>query len=148
MSQVRISKQYRSRFSDEKVSDYDDDESREQALLALERISASCSPLTMSGSAFGTLPTMASGGGGSLDLMELQPGVSPALICQTVSNVLRLELGNDDMMLPLLHSLIDGLTDEILQSGKGSSLILCSLLETTSGQGKGSKSQKTALRHL
>ena len=67
--------------------------------------------------------------------MELQPGVSPALISKTVTNVLRLEMANDEM-LPLLHSLIDGLTDEIVQSGKGSSLILCSLLETRAGEGK------------
>ena len=71
----------------------------------------------------------------SLDLMELQPGVSPALISKTVTNMLRLEMANDEM-LPLLHSLIDGLTDEIVQSGKGSSLILCSLLETRAGEGK------------
>ena len=69
-----------------------------------------------------------------LDLMELQPGVSPALISKTVTNVLRLEMANEEM-LPLLHSLIDGLTDEIVQSGKGSSLILCSLLETRAGEG-------------
>ena len=69
-----------------------------------------------------------------LDLMELQPGVSPALISKTVTNVLRLEMANEEM-LPLLHSLIDGLTDEIVQSGKGSSLILCSLLETRAREG-------------
>ena len=82
--------------------------------MALERISASCSPLTMS--TFGN----------SLDLIE--PGVSPALISKTVTNILRLEMSKDEM-LPLLHSLIDGLNDDVGNAGKGSSFILSSLLD-------------------
>ena len=62
-------------------------EESEHALLALERISASCSPLTMS--TFG-----------SLDVSE--PGVSPALIGKTITNVLRLEMASEDI-LPLIH---------------------------------------------
>ena len=91
-----------------------------EAILALERISASCSPMSMS--AFGTLST-------NLELMDDASGVSPSLVCKTVSQVLRLELSNDEL-LPLLHSLIDGLTDEVATSAKGASLVLCSLLET------------------
>ena len=63
---------------------------------------------------------------GTLDLGE--PGVSPALIGKTITNVLRLEMASEDV-LPLVHSLIEGLSDEISHSAKGSSLILCSLLE-------------------
>ena len=43
--------------------------------------------------------------------------------------MLRLELTKEEV-LPLLHSLIDGLTDEVVTSAKGASLVLCSLLET------------------
>ena len=32
-------------------------------------------------------------------------------------------------ILPLIHSLIEGLSDEIINSAKGSSMILCSILE-------------------
>lgn len=55
-------------------------------------------------------------------------GVSPALISKTVTNILRLEMSSDEM-LPLLHSLIDGLSDDVSNAGNGASLILCSLLE-------------------
>ena len=63
---------------------------------------------------------------GTLDVTE--PGVSPALIGKTITNVLRLELSSEDI-LPLVHSLIEGLSDEIINSAKGSSMILCSILE-------------------
>ena len=70
-------------------------EDSENALLGLERISASCSPMTMS--TFGTLSS-------NLELLE-NSGVSPSLVCKTVTQVLRLELAKDEV-LPLLHSLI------------------------------------------
>ena len=62
------------------------------------------------------------------ELLE-SSGVSPSLVCKTITQVLRLELTKDEV-LPLLHSLIDGLTDEVTTSAKGASLVLCSLLET------------------
>ena len=101
--------------------------------MALERISATCSPLTMS-TYGGQLST-------SFDLLE--QGVSPALISKTVTNVLRLEMGHDEI-LPLLHSLIDGLSEEISSSARGSSLILCSMLETR-GQEEEVMGQSTIL---
>ena len=64
---------------------------------------------------------------GTLDIVT-EPGVSPALIGKTITNVLRLELSSEDI-LPLIHSLIEGLSDEIINSAKGSSMILCSILE-------------------
>ena len=62
------------------------------------------------------------------ELLE-SSGVSPSLVCKTITQVLRLELTKEEV-LPLLHSLIDGLTDEVTTSAKGASLVLCSLLET------------------
>ena len=62
------------------------------------------------------------------ELLE-SSGVSPSLVCKTITQVLRLELTKEEV-LPLLHSLIDGLTDEVVTSAKGASLVLCSLLET------------------
>ena len=57
---VQISKQYRSHFTTSDALDGEEQsgisEESEQVLMALERISASCSPLTMSASAFGSLP--------------------------------------------------------------------------------------------
>ena len=121
---MQVSRSYRSRSSEERGTSEESD----QALMALERISASCSPINMSGSIFGALTSASSSlaAGGTFDLLE--PGVSPALISKTVTNILRLEMTQDEI-LPLLHSLIDGLNDEVAASGKGCSLILCSLLE-------------------
>ena len=96
-------------------------EESEEALVALERISASCSPMTMTSSMV-------------LDLLD-PSGISPVLISKTVSNVLRLEMGNGEL-LPLLHSVIDGLADEVVNSAKGASLVLCSLLETRGRESK------------
>ena len=113
--QIKISNQFQNHINNEGMS-----EESVEAILGLERISASCSPLSMS--TFGTLST-------NLELMDDASGVSPSLVCKTVSQVLRLELSKDEL-LPLLHSLIDGLTDEVATSAKGASLVLCSLLET------------------
>jgi hypothetical protein len=112
--QVRIAGQYQ--------EDQGTTEEGEEALMALGRISASCSPLTMS-----TFGMLASKSASSDDLAE--PGVNPALVSKTVANVLRLEIQSEEM-LPLLHSLVDGLTDEIGPGARGASLILCSLLES------------------
>lgn len=93
------------------------DEDLEAGIMALERISASCSPLTVSSYHKSTDPD-------GLD----DPEVSPGLVASTIVNVLKLVLASNEV-LPLVHSLIDGLGDECPASARGVSLVLTAILE-------------------
>ncbi len=92
-----------------------------EATVALDRISASCSPLTMStfgglifASKSSTMSDLATTGSTSATEAEEVDLVSRDLVAKTVSNVLRLEMKSDEM-LPLLHSLVEALSDEVPQ---------------------------------
>jgi hypothetical protein len=67
----------------------------------------------------------------SLSAMSPSNGNEPvasSLVSRTASEILR-ERVTHAQLLPLLHSLIDALLDEILCSARGASMVLCSVVE-------------------
>ena len=55
--------------------------------------------------------------------------VGSAVVSKTVSEILR-ERVTHAQLLPLLYSLVDSLLDQIVSSARGTSMVLCSVVET------------------
>ena len=102
----------------------------ECALDSLKKIQNTCKPMTSS---------IMNGVNGNNQL----EAVSPDIVSQILSDVLRLTL-SEDQLLPLIHGLIEGLQDEVAVSARGTSLILGSLLESR-GDEEDIKAQTTVL---
>ena len=102
----------------------------DDAMASLKKIQTACKPMTSS---------IMKGTDGD----NHTDAVSPDIISQIIADVLRLAL-SEDQILPLIHSLIEGLLDEIVASARGTSLILGSLLESRGGE-EDIKAQATVL---
>ena len=107
-------------------NEYQDIES--QPLCELRRLSASCySPMATSQS-------------GSDD----ETGSVSCPVIANVASTILIQDVDPEQLLPLVHSLVEGLLDVVSVSANGSSLILCSLLETR-GHEEEAKAQATVL---